>query len=319
MNTNSNLTIEYLKVLRPDHWLKNIFIFFGHGVAIALLGTPINGTTILTILFSLIPACLIASAHYIINEILDAPFDRLHPTKKHRSVAAGTVKTSVLWLLMLVICVIAFTLSLLFFNISYTLSLLLLLISGFVYNVPPVRLKDKPFLDVICESFNNPIRLWLGWYALAPATSFPPLSIILSWWFFGALLMAGKRYSEYRFIGDPVRSGEYRRSFKTYTEKSLIISMITYANFFCFCMGVAMAVYRPNLILIFPIVVIAIIAYFHHAMSTEGAKLEPEQLMRNPILIVCTLLTVGLAVFLTWSNTDFTEIFHFLRLIPGKP
>ena len=29
--------IEYVKVLRPDHWLKNVFIFFGHFVAIALL------------------------------------------------------------------------------------------------------------------------------------------------------------------------------------------------------------------------------------------------------------------------------------------
>ena len=29
--------IEYVKVLRIDHWLKNVFIFFGHLVALALL------------------------------------------------------------------------------------------------------------------------------------------------------------------------------------------------------------------------------------------------------------------------------------------
>ncbi len=33
--------LEYLKVMRPDHWLKNIFIVFGHLVALALLGTVI--------------------------------------------------------------------------------------------------------------------------------------------------------------------------------------------------------------------------------------------------------------------------------------
>jgi hypothetical protein len=35
--------IEYLRVMRPDHWLKNIFIIFGHLVAIALLAFPFGG------------------------------------------------------------------------------------------------------------------------------------------------------------------------------------------------------------------------------------------------------------------------------------
>ena len=64
--------IEYLKVLRLDHWLKNVFIFFGHLVAIALLPAQVpQGTFDLAsrIALSLVPACLIASANYIINEI----------------------------------------------------------------------------------------------------------------------------------------------------------------------------------------------------------------------------------------------------------
>ena len=44
-------------------------------------------------------------------------------------------------------------------------------------------------MDVIAESFNNPIRLWLGYYALVSPHNVPPLSIVLAWWFFGALLM----------------------------------------------------------------------------------------------------------------------------------
>ena len=95
--------IEYLKVLRLDHWLKNVFIFFGHLVAIALLPAEVpQGTLELAsrIVLSLVPACLIASANYIINEILDAPFDRMHPTKRLRPVPAGTVKIPVLWMIM---------------------------------------------------------------------------------------------------------------------------------------------------------------------------------------------------------------------------
>ena len=205
-----------------------------------------TGDVVLRIFLSLLPACLIASANYIVNEILDAPFDRMHPTKRFRPVPSGKVKLPVLWTLMSVLIVVAFVLAALWFNVGYLVALALLLLSGIAYNVEPVRLKDRAYLDVIAESFNNPVRLWLGWYALLPSHYYPPLSIVLAWWFFGALLMAGKRYAEFRFIGDARRRGDYRKSFRVYTERSLILSMVTYANFFCFCMGIAIAVYQAE-------------------------------------------------------------------------
>ena len=313
--------IEYVKVLRPDHWLKNVFIFFGHLVAIALLPAEVPQSTLeiaSRIVLSLIPACLVASANYIINEILDAPFDRTHPTKRFRPVPAGTVKIPVLWAIMALLILVAFVLGARWFNAGYVVALALLLLSGIAYNVEPVRLKDRAYLDVIAESFNNPIRLWLGWYALLPATYYPPLSIVLAWWFFGALLMAGKRYAEFRFIGDPRRSGDYRKSFRVYTERSLILSMVTHANFFCFCMGVAIAVYRPNLVFVFPLVVVAICVYLHRAMSEEGAKLEPEHLLKSPLVIACTVVVVAISAVLAWTKTDLTKRAHFFELIGGK-
>lgn len=313
--------IEYVKVLRPDHWLKNVFIFFGHLVAIALLPAEVPQSTLeiaSRIVLSLIPACLVASANYIINEILDAPFDRTHPTKRFRPVPAGTVKIPVLWAIMALLILVAFVLAARWFNAGYVVALALLLLSGIAYNVEPVRLKDRAYLDVIAESFNNPIRLWLGWYALLPATYYPPLSIVLAWWFFGALLMAGKRYAEFRFIGDARRSGDYRKSFRVYTERSLILSMVTHANFFCFCMGVAIAVYRPNLVFVFPLVVVAICVYLHRAMSEEGAKLEPEHLLKSPLVIACTLVVVAISAVLAWTKTDLTKRAHFFELIGGK-
>ena len=313
--------VEYVKVLRLDHWLKNIFIFFGHLVALALLPdeVPQNTATILARMFlSLIPACLIASANYIINEILDAPFDRMHPTKRLRPVPAGTVKISVLWAIMAVLIVIAFVLAALWFNAGYLVALGLLLLSGIAYNVEPLRLKDRAYLDVVAESFNNPIRLWLGWFALLPSNYFPPLSIVLAWWFFGALLMAGKRYAEFRFIGDARRSSDYRKSFRVYTERSLILSMVTYANFFCFCMGIAIAVYRPNLVFVFPLVVVAICVYLHRAMTEEGAKLEPEHLLKSPLVIACTLIVLAISALLAWTKIDLTKSVHFFELIEAK-
>ena len=301
---------EYLKICRIDHWLKNIFIVFGHGVAIVLvLGMEITSEVVWMAALSLIPACFIASANYILNEILDAPFDALHPTKKLRGIPAGKVKVKILWWIMAGFIVAGFTLSLLLFNWAYTAALAALLVSGLVYNIPPVRLKDRAFLDVIAESFNNPVRLWLGFYALVEPPLVAPLSIVLAWWFFGALLMTGKRYSEYRFIGDKELSGKYRKSFEVYTERRLIIAMITYANLFCFCTGIAMAIYSQlnNLVFVFPVMVLAIIAYFRHAMKESSARLEPEQLLQNPIIIFATLATVALAFWLLTTDVNYAE------------
>lgn len=315
---NSRLppVIEHLKIARPDHWLKNVFIVFGHMVAVALvLQFHITGHQIGMALLSLVPACLVASANYILNEILDAPFDAMHPTKRHRGIPAGKVNVKVLWWMKAGLILAGFLMAWLWFNWAYQVALLLLLISGFVYNVRPLRLKDRAFLDVIAESFNNPIRLWLGYYALVEPHHVPPLSIVLAWWSFGALLMTGKRYSEFRFIGDHELSGQYRRSFKVYTEKSLILAMITYANLFCFCTGIAMAVYERlnNLVLVFPLIIIAVLFYFHHAMKEETARLEPEQLLKNPWIIISTLVTGAVTLWLLQADVNYAkDVFHLL-------
>ncbi len=314
--------IEYLKICRIDHWLKNIFIVFGHAVALVLYFElePPSGF-FLNAFLSLIPACFVASAYYILNEILDAPFDALHPAKKLRGIPAGKVKVPILWGVMAGLLILGFGSAwFLFENKLYFVTLAVLMFFALLYNIPPVRLKDKAFLDVISESINNPLRLLLGWYAVLPATesSPPPLSIILAWWFFGALLMTGKRYSEYRFIGDNSTAGRYRKSFKVYNEERLVMAMICYACFFCFCTGIAMAVYDQinNLVLIFPMIMVAILAYFRHAMREESAKLEPEQLLRNPWIIATTALTGLLAAWLliSWKNDTFDvkKVYHLL-------
>lgn len=308
--------LEYFKICRPEHWLKNIFILFGHMVAWTLvLNFQWDAGLLGIAALSLIPACLIASANYVLNEILDAPFDAMHPTKKLRGIPAGKVKVSILWWIKAALILAAFALCQLWhFNLAYQAALLLLLISGVVYNVPPLRLKDRAFLDVIAESFNNPIRLWLGYYALVPPHSVPPSSIVFAWWFFGALLMTGKRYSEFRFIGDAALSGRYRKSFQVYTEKTLILAMITYANLFCFCTGIAMAVYPKlnNLVFVFPMIVFAVIAYFQHAMKEETARLEPEQLLQNPWIVFWTLITGAATVALLLAKTNYAKAAHLL-------
>ena len=91
---------KYIRIMRLDHWIKQLFIIPGSVCAIALTkeGGALN-SLIIKMLLGLLATSLIASANYVINEWLDAEFDKYHPTKKYRTVVTEDVKGSVVYLL----------------------------------------------------------------------------------------------------------------------------------------------------------------------------------------------------------------------------
>src|SRR5262249_44648648 len=155
----------------------------------------------------------------------------------------------------------------------FLIAALSLWIMGVIYNTPPIRTKEVPFLDVISESLNNPIRMLLGWYGMG-GTGFPPSSFLFAYWLIGAYLMAAKRFSEYRSIADARLAWQYRASFKYYTEDSLAISMLAYASGFMFFFGVILVKYHVELLLAFPLVV-AYLAYY------TSLAYRPESVAQN--------------------------------------
>ena len=70
---------NYIKIARPDHWIKNLFIVPGVAIAFLLTGVPQISGLILRFILGFMATCLIASANYVINEWLDAEFDKYHP------------------------------------------------------------------------------------------------------------------------------------------------------------------------------------------------------------------------------------------------
>ncbi len=78
---------SYLKALRLHHWLKNLLIF------IPLLTAHRFGEPLLVgqALLAFLAFGLCASSVYLLNDLLDLPDDRQHPTKRHRPFAAGSI------------------------------------------------------------------------------------------------------------------------------------------------------------------------------------------------------------------------------------
>ena len=70
---NTSQLKNYIKIARPDHWIKNAFIIPGLVLAVVLIGKPENMVSFLVKLIAgFFATCFIASANYVINEWLDA-------------------------------------------------------------------------------------------------------------------------------------------------------------------------------------------------------------------------------------------------------
>lgn len=288
----------YVQIARPDHWFKNVFAL--PGLVVAMVADPAvrSGDVVVPALVALAGLCLTASSNYVINEFLDAPFDREHPEKKERPAARGAVTAAgayTEWIALGVIGVgLGFSV-----NVSTGASLASLWIMGVVYNVRPMRSKEQPYVDVLSESVNNPIRLWTGWAATG-STLVPPLSLLLSYWMLGAFFMAVKRFAEYREIGDPAVAASYRRSFAFYTDERLLVSIMAYAAASAMFAGIFLVRYRVELVLAVPLVAVFFAWYLQIGLKEHSAAIKPEHLYKERgfalyaavVFVVCLVLFV---------------------------
>jgi 4-hydroxybenzoate polyprenyltransferase len=290
----------HLRIMRLDHSIKQLFILPGIVLAIAMTGSSLSSRLLIRILVGLVASTLIACSNYVINEILDAPFDQLHPTKKNRPAASGLVHVGwgyVQWIAMMLAGLALGSL----LGRGFLFSAAALWIMGCVYNIWPIRSKDLPYIDVLSESINNPLRFCLGWYSVV-TFMLPPASLLVSYWMLGCYFMSLKRFSEYRQIADPAIAASYRRSFAHYSEESLLNSATFYAAACMLFFGAFMMRYRIELILSFPVIAWLMAAYFSLSFRHESAVQNPERLYREPKLMIPLCICIALIVLLLFVN-----------------
>ena len=305
---------DYIKIARPDHWIKNLFIFPGTLFALLLVGWKGSYGGLAGIaLVSFFCTCMIASANYVINEWLDARFDKYHPTKKKRPVVQNTMSGKIVAAEYAVLAAVGLGASLLV-NIPFFVCELWLLVMGVLYNVKPFRTKDIAYLDVLSESINNAIRLLLGWFFVT-ADYLPPVTIVLGYWLGGAFLMAIKRYAEYRMIGDKSTAELYRKSFGQYTEQSLLISAFFYAMCSLFLCGIFIIKYKIELLLVVPFLCGLFCFYFHLAFKKDSAVQKPEKLYREKGLLMYMIILAAVFILALFIKIPALEVFLDSKII----
>lgn len=291
-----SIVLPYFSIARPDHWFKNVFMLAG--VMLAAFYTPdaLKDFNYGMLAAAVLATCLVASSNYVINEVLDAPTDIEHPVKRHRPIPSGRVRIPIAYAEWALLAVAGATIGYVV-NMPFLAMLVTLWVMGLLYNVPPLRLKDWPYLDVLTESVNNPLRLLLGWFVVTP-TIMPPVSLLVSYWMVGAFFMASKRFAEYRMINDPRIAGEYRKSFRFYTADRLLVSMFFYAASSAMMLGVFIIRYKLELLLATPFFAGLFAYYLHVTLKEDSPVQNPERLYKErglvAYLVICLTLFVGL-------------------------
>lgn len=297
----------YLKIARPDHWIKQLFIIPGAVFCLLLVSDIEREYVAVRVILSLLSTCFIASANYVINEWLDAEFDKYHPTKRNRPVVSENINGRYVVLEYCVFSAVGLLLSLEVSRYVFMMELWLL-VMGIIYNVKPIRSKEIPYVDVLSESLNNAIRLLIGWFTIT-SEFYPPVSVVIGYWMSGAFLMGIKRYAEYRMIGDKETAGLYRKSFKYYTEKSLLISSVYYALMAIFFCGIFMIKYKIELIFAIPGFAGLFCYYLFLSYKQDSSVQKPEKLYKEKGLMVYIFLFLLLTVILLFVSIDGLHIF----------
>jgi len=290
----------YVQIARVDHWFKNAFMLLGVVLAVFYRPEVLAWNNLTPLVIAGIATCLIASSNYVLNEILDAPTDLAHPEKRFRPIPSGHVRLSIAYAEWLLLGVVGLRVAL-SVNWYFALSGFALWMMGILYNVPPVRTKEWPYVDVLSESVNNAIRLMLGWFALV-TTQVPPLSLTISYWMLGAFFMAAKRYAEFRHIGDATIAARYRKSFKYYTEERLLVSILFYATACALFAGVFIVRYHLELILFAPVAAGVFAYYLSIGMQPDSPVQNPEKLYRQHGFFAYMVFATALFVVLMFTS-----------------
>jgi decaprenyl-phosphate phosphoribosyltransferase len=198
---------EIVRLLRPHQYTKNLLVLAAPGAAGRLDEWPILSRALLG--FALF--CLVSSAGYIANDLVDADADRRHPSKRFRPIARGAVSRRVGMIALIALLIVAFSLAPIL-GWPFTAVLVAYTILSVTYSN---FLKRTPWIELAAVSGGFLLRALAGGTATDVAVSGWFLAVVGAGAF---LLITGKRLGEIITLG---RDSQTRPVLARYTTRSL--------------------------------------------------------------------------------------------------
>ncbi len=292
---------NYFRLLRPSHWSKNVFVFAG--LIFAQKNLLFDIDYLLPVIGAFCWFCLLSSSVYIINDITDAEQDRLHPTKRSRPIAAGTVSIPIAIVIAVLLAVGGLTGSFAI-NILVGMVTTSYLVLNLLYSL---WLKDHLIVDVMCIAVGFVFRALAGVMAINV-----PLSpwLVVCTFTLCMFLAFGKRRCEIAlWADDRQQASNHRPVLKRYSPELLghllsISAAIAVVSFLLYAMDPqTSAKFGTNyLIYTTPLVIYGI---FRFAALIQTSKVTgPVQIITRdwPFQLTVLIWTVAAFLIVHWGT-----------------
>ncbi len=261
---------DYLRILRPAQWYKNLLIFLGIIFAKEFLDFSLYPVLLLGFLL----LCLLSGANYIINDIADFESDRKHPEKKKRPIASGRIgkgKASVFAVVLVAVSLgISFYIHLGFFIFMLGFFILTQFYTFF--------LKHIIFADVTTISINFVLRAVAGAVLIDVYVS--PWLIVCTF-FFALFLALCKRSGDIALLKEEAKNT--RKVLRYYTKELVNISVAASAAtlLLSYAMYSFLAAEGYLMMLTIPVVTFLVFRYLYLSVSYPQIVRHPEKIFRD--------------------------------------
>ncbi len=277
---------ELFGAMHLRRWLKNIFMFAPLAFGLKLGMTDLFGRSVVA--FACL--CLLSSASYLVNDLVDTERDRYHPAKRDRPLAAGKLKRS--WALGAA-AVLAATSLLVAFIVDFRLGLVASTFLG-VEIAYSLLLTNFVILDVLTIAAAFVLRVMCG-SLVARATTFSPWLYVCAG-FLALFLALGKRRHELIVLGD--LAPKHRRTLAGYSSNLLgqMISVVTSSTLIAYSLYTFWGAHVPenkSMMLTIPFVLYGILRYLVLIERPDLPASPEEILIKDPPLVINNLLWGG--------------------------
>ena len=289
--------VELFKSIRPQQWLKNLFIF----APLIFSENIFNRSMFLQSLLAFAVFCLLSGALYILNDLKDLEEDRIHPIKSKRPLAAGELKKRQA----ITAFVILSFISLLFASLVNEEFLWVCLVYYVLQIAYSFALKHVVILDVFIVASGFFLRVIAG--AVAIQVQISPWLLICTT-LLALFLALSKRRHEILLLDEEAMS--HRPILKEYSAYLLdqMISVVTASTVIAYCLytisGETIEKFGTNkLILTVPFVLYGIFRYLYLIhQKAEGGTPETLILKDHPLLldIILWIVSAALIIYFGW-------------------
>jgi len=223
--------MSFVKALRVHQWIKNVLVF----VPLLMAHKIFDTTSLIRAAYALAAWCLCASGIYLLNDVFDLKTDRLHPRKKLRPLAAGTITPASVWILSPLLILAGLAIAFLLLPEPFGLAIVIYLVLTTAYSA---YLKRLLMVDVLVLAGLYTLRVLSGGYATGIPVS--PWLLAFSMFLFLSLAFV-KRYTELRGMnadGAPLASRrnytsedtELLKNFGTVSGYLSVLVLVLYIN-----------------------------------------------------------------------------------------